>query len=121
MAFNTETLSAGAHTIAITARDGLGNVSTSTVTLTVHATTSGLTTAVNDGLTAGKITSSTVATQLKGYLTSAAAALALNNHASAKSYLTSFASLAQAQSGSTINAAYAALLVAWANDLIARL
>jgi len=120
-AFNTETLAAGTHTIVITAKDGLGNVSTTTITLTVHTTVAGLMTGVNDGVTAGKITSTSVATQLKSYLTSAQAALAAGNNTLAKSYLASFVSLVQQQSGVTINAAYAALLAGWANDLISRL
>jgi hypothetical protein len=48
-------------------------------------------------------------------------ALNAGNHTSAKSYLASFVSLVQSQSGVSITAAYAALLVSWANDLIARL
>jgi hypothetical protein len=120
-AFNTETLAAGTHTIVITARDGLGNVSQTTITIQVHATVAGLTKAVNDGVTAKKITSSTVSSQLLAYLTSAQNALNAGNHTSAKSYLASFVSLVTAQSGVTINAAYASLLIAWANDLIARL
>jgi len=121
VAFNTETLGAGTHTIVITARDGLGNVSTSTLTLTVHATVAGLTKAVNDGVSSAKITSSTTSSQLLSYLSSAQSALNANNHASAKAYLASFVSLVQAQSGLSINAAYAALLIGWAQDLIARL
>jgi hypothetical protein len=121
VAFNTETLAAGTHTIVITAKDGLGNVSTTTLTFTVHATIAGLTTAVNDGVTHSKILSSTVATQLKAYLSSAQSALTAGNHTSAKSYLASFVTYVQQQSGITINAAYAALLVGWAQDLIARL
>jgi hypothetical protein len=121
VAFNTETLGAGTHTIVITAKDGLANVSTTTITIQVHATVSGLTKAVNDGVTAARITSSTTSSQLLSYLSSAQAALNANNHASAKTYLASFVSLATAQSGVTINAAYAALLIGWANDLIARL
>jgi hypothetical protein len=121
VAFNTETFAAGTHTIVITAKDGLGNISTTTITLTVHATVAGLTTAVNDGVTHAQITSSSVATQLKSYLTSAQSALNANNHASAKTYLASFVSLVQAQSGISISAAYAALLVSWAQDLIGRL
>jgi hypothetical protein len=121
VAFNTETLGAGTHTIVITAKDGLGNVSTTTLTLTVHATVAGLTKAVNDGVSSAKITSSTTSSQLLSYLSSAQSALNANNHASAKTYLASFVSLAQAQSGVTINAAYAALLIGWAQDLIARL
>jgi hypothetical protein len=121
VAFNTETLAAGTHTIVITAKDGLGNVSTTTLTLTVHATIAGLTTAVNDGVTHSMILSSTVATQLKAYLSSAQSALTAGNHTLAKSYLASFVTYVQQQSGITINAAYAALLVGWAQDLISRL
>jgi len=121
MAFNTETLAAGTHTIVITAKDALGNVSTTTITLTVHATVAGLTTAVNDGVTASNITSGTVSSQLLSYLSSAQSALNAGNYTSAKSYLASFVTLVQAQSGVSINAAYAALLAGWANDLIGRL
>jgi hypothetical protein len=119
-AFNTETLTAGPHSIVITATDVLGNTSMTTITIQVHATVAGLTTAVTDGVTRAQITSA-AATQLNSYLSSAQAALTANNHTSAKTYLASFVTYAQAQSGTTINAAYAALLVAWANDLIARL
>jgi hypothetical protein len=121
VAFNTETLNPGAHTIVITAKDGLGNVSTTTITLTVHATVAGLTTSVNDGVTNKLITSTTTSSKLLSYLSSAQSALNAGDHTTAKSYLASFVSLAQAQSGVTINAVYAALLVAWANDLISRL
>jgi hypothetical protein len=121
VAFNTESLTPGAHTIVITATDGLGNVSTTIMSLTVHATVAGLTTAVNDGVTASRITSSAVATQLKAYLASAQSALNANNHALAKGYLASFVTYVQGQSASIVNAAYAALLVAWANDLYSRL
>ena len=121
VAFSTETLGAGTHTIVINAKDGLGNVSTTTITIQVHTTIGGLTKAVNDGATAAKITSSTTSSQLLSYLSSAQAALNANNHASAKTYLASFVSLVSAQSGVTINAAYAALLIGWANDLITRL
>jgi len=121
IAFNTETLAAGTHAIVITAKDGLGNVSQTTITIQVHATVAGLTKAVNDGVTAKKITSTTISSQLLSYLSSAQTALNAGNHTSAKNYLASFVSLVTAQSGVTINAAYASLLVAWANDLIARL
>jgi hypothetical protein len=121
VAFNTESLTAGAHAIVITAKDGLGNVSTTTITIQVHTTVAGLTKAVNDGVTAARITSTTTSSQLLSYLSSAQSALNANNHVLAKTYLASFVSLVQAQSGVTINAAYAALLVSWAQDLIGRL
>jgi hypothetical protein len=120
-AFNTETLAAGMHSIVITATDGLGNVSTKTVTLTVQTTIAGLQTAVNDGKSSTKITSSTTQTQLLSYLSTAQTALNASNHASAKTYLGSFVTYVQAQSGLTITAAYATLLAGWANDLIGRL
>jgi len=54
-------------------------------------------------------------------LASAQQALSAGNHAQAKSFLASFVSVVQGASGKTINAAYATLLVGWANDLISRL
>jgi len=120
-AFNTETLTAGTHTLVITATDALGNTAMTTITIQVHSTVGGLTKAVNDGVSSAKITSSATSSQLLSYLSSAQAALTANNHASATSYLASFVSLVTAQSGVTINAAYATLLIGWANDLIARL
>ncbi len=121
VSYSIEALSAGTHTIVITASDGLGNVSTTTLTITVHATVAGLTRAVNDGVTLSKITSSTTSSQLLSYLSSAQSALNANNHATAKTYLASFVSLVQAQSGLTMNAVYALLLIGWAQDLIGRL
>ena len=76
---------------------------------------------MNDGVTAAKITAGTTPSQLLSYLSSAQAALNANNRASAKSYLALFVTLATAQSGATINSAYAALLIGWANDLAGRL
>ena len=119
--YSLEALSAGTHTIVLTAKDGLGNVSTTTITATIHATVAGLTRAVSDGVVLSKITSSITSSQLLSYLSGAQTALNANNHASAKTYLASFVTLVQAQSGLTINAAYAVLLIGWTQDLIARL
>jgi len=47
--------------------------------------------------------------------------LLAGNHTSAKSYLATFVTQVQTGSGTTINSAYASLLVNWAQDLIARL
>jgi len=77
---------------------------------------------VNDGVKSSKITSSTVSLQLLSYLSSAQSALNAGNPTLAKSYLASFVTLVQQQNGlNTVNAAYAALLIGWANDLIGRL
>ncbi|HKN51963.1 MAG TPA: hypothetical protein VJX66_05650, partial [Amycolatopsis sp.] len=111
-------LAAGAHTIVITATDGLGNVSTTTITFQVHLTFGGLYSA-SGGTSA--ITSSATTSQLQSYVASAANAYIAGNRTLAQSYLASYVSYVQAQSGVTITAAYAALLVGWANDLSARL
>ncbi|HEX9364911.1 MAG TPA: hypothetical protein VGA47_14140, partial [Candidatus Dormibacteraeota bacterium] len=119
--FNTETLTAGTHTITISARDALGNSSTATVTFQVHATIGGLTAAVNDGVKSAKITSSVTSSKLLSLLSLAQAALNAGNVSQAKTYLSAFVSLCQQQSGKTIIAAYATSLINWSNDLIARL
>jgi Ca2+-binding RTX toxin-like protein len=119
--FNTETLTAGTHTITISARDALGNSSTATVTFQVHATVGGLTAAVNDGVKSGKITSSVTSSKLLTLLSLAQNALNAGNVSQAKTYLNSFISLCQQQSGKTITAAYATSLINWSSDLIARL
>ena len=67
------------------------------------------------------ITSSATTSQLQSYVASAANAYIAGNRTLAQSYLASYVSYVQAQSGVTITAAYAALLVGWANDLSARL
>jgi Ca2+-binding RTX toxin-like protein len=118
---NTETLVAGSHTITITAKDALGNVSTSTINFQVHATIAGLTTAVNDGVTNGQITSSVAASKLLSLLSLAQSALNAGNNAQAKTYLNAFVSVVQQYSGKGIATAYANLMIGWANDLISRL
>jgi len=107
-----DTLKAGTHTIVVMAVDGLGNTSSTTLTFTIHATVNGLINAVNDGAARGLITS-TEQSNLIWYLQKAVA----NN---ARIRLQQFVYEAQSQSGKTINAAYAALLVNWAQDLLAR-
>jgi hypothetical protein len=118
---NTESLTAGTHSLVITAVDGLGNVTTTTTTIIVMVWNAGLVRAVNDGVTNGLITSSATSSQLLSYLASAKAAVVALNNPLAKTYLASFISYVQAQSGLTINAAYATQLVGWANNLISRL
>ena len=67
------------------------------------------------------VSSTTTTSQLQSYIASAQAAYSAGNKALAQSYLASFVTYVQSQSGSTIKAAYAALLIGWARDLSARL
>jgi hypothetical protein len=117
---NLYTLGAGTHTLTIKATDGLGNVSTTTVTFQIHSTISGLINAVNYGGTSGYINSSTQSTLLS-ILNSAKAAQTAGNTASAKSYVNQFITQVQSAGSVKIAASYAALLVSWGQDLYARM
>ncbi|MGZ4396244.1 MAG: hypothetical protein ACXVZ2_12890, partial [Gaiellaceae bacterium] len=106
---NLDTLGVGAHTIVVTATDALGNVSSQTITFQIHATVTGLINAVNEGASRGLITASEAAV-LVSELQSA-----LKGN-SGKTKISQSLSMVQSASGGSINAAYAALLIAWAND-----
>ncbi|MGH2998422.1 MAG: beta strand repeat-containing protein, partial [Gaiellaceae bacterium] len=110
---DVDSLMAGTNTVSITVADKAGNVTTVTLTFQVHATLTGLVNAVNDGVARGYITQAT-ASSLISTLQSAMK----GNSAHAK--LPGFISAVQSASGKTINAAYATLLLSWANDLLSR-
>jgi hypothetical protein len=116
-AVNIDTLRAGAHTIVITSTDSLGNTSSLTVTVVVRATIPGMIRAVADGVARGLIASSLLANLVKS-LNSVTSA---NTSTSARNNLGSFINQVQSQSGKSIDAGYAALLVNWAQDLLTRL
>jgi hypothetical protein len=105
-------LNAGSHTIVVTSTDGLGNVSSMTITFQIHATVNGLIKAVNDGAARGYITANEQA-NLNWFLSKAVAP-------QTKQRLSQFISEANYQSGKAINATYAAHLVNWAQDLYNR-
>ena len=114
------TLNAGTHTIVVTAADGVGNVSTQTITFAVHATIGGLLNAVAYGR-ARALVSNQQQNQLTSILQSAQTALASGDSVTAKSRLNSFVAQVQSQSGTGIDATFAARLVNWTQDLIARI
>ena len=61
-------MTAGTHTVTISATDKAGNVSTMTLTFTIHATPQGLINAINDGAARGWISASfktTLITQMQ--------------------------------------------------------
>lgn len=110
-----DTLTAGAHSIVITAVDGLGNTSTKTVTFTIHATIAGLINAVNDGAARGLITPTEQSNLIKYYLQKAQAS------SSPKTFIGQFNWEVNYQSGKAIKASEATLLLSWGNDLYSRL
>jgi len=112
---NVDTLTVGLHTIKITAVDSVGNVSTLSITFTVAAqTVQGLMAAVTDGQARGLITAQE-AMVLQSQLTS------VTKGNSGRIKLQQFIYMVQGERGKSINAAYADLLVNWANDLMGRL
>ena len=117
-AINLYTLLAGAHTVTFTGTDKLGNVSTATTTIQLHATLAGLVNAVNNGYSLGYISSS-VKTALLATLASAQAALTGGNPTSEKAYLSTFVTQVNTNSNKITNS-YVTLLTSWANDLISR-
>jgi hypothetical protein len=108
-----DTLTAGTHTIVVTATDGLGNTTSKTLTFTIHATIQGLINAVNDGAARGLITPAEQAS-LVWYLQKALGSGAKHNFIGSFNYEVNY------QSGKAISAAEAALLLSWGTDLYAR-
>ncbi|HEY8761613.1 MAG TPA: hypothetical protein VIP52_11970 [Candidatus Dormibacteraeota bacterium] len=117
---DVDKLKAGTHTIVLTSTDQLGNSSSVTVTFQVHATVAGQINAVNKGAAAGLITS-VQQSKLTALLQIVQYYLNAGNTASAKSALNNYISWVQLNSGKSINAAYAALLINWAQHLYNRL
>ncbi len=51
---DVDVLTSGAHTVTITSRDNAGNVTTKTITFTIHATAKGILNTINDGAPAAR-------------------------------------------------------------------
>ncbi len=116
---DVDVLTAGSHTVTITAKDKAGNVTTTTITFTVHATPEGILKAIYDGYARGWVTAafeSTLVSQIQQVIK------AEPNHANMKAKLQQFISTVQ-YPGKTnpMTPAFQALLLNWANDLLARL
>ena len=119
VSISVDGLGAGTHVLVVTAQDTLGNTSSVSVTFQVHATAQGLINAFNDGVANGKIAGNQTAQMNK--LQAAQAAMQRGDRTSTRQALNAFVNQVQAQSGKSIDAAYATLLVSWANDLISRI
>lgn len=119
-ALDTATLSAGDHTLDISATDAAGNVTTQTLTLAVHATVAGLLAGVDYGAAQRYITSSTALTVLETALAKAQRAVSAHETAAAITDLKQFVG-DLTKYKKVIAPSYASLLAGWADDLIARL
>ena len=111
-----DTLTAGSHTIVITSTDKLGNASSKTLTFKIVPTAVGIRNAINDGAARGWITAAFQATLLA----------AINNVVGASggsgaTKLRGFISIVQGGTTAQLTAAYKALLLNWAADLLTRI
>jgi hypothetical protein len=115
---DVDVMTAGTHTVTVTARDNAGNVTTKTVTFTIHATPEGIQAAIYDGSSRGWTSASytsNLITQIQQVIK------AEPNHANMKAKLSQFISTVQNGTAAQISAAFKSLLLNWANDLYARL
>jgi hypothetical protein len=117
---DVDVMTSGAHTVTITSSDRAGNVTTKTITFTIHAAPQGIINAINDGVARGWVTASfasTLVSQMQQVVKAAAP-----NTANEKAKLQQFISTVQ-YPGKTnpMTTAFQTLLLNWANDLLARL
>ena len=110
-----DTLAAGSHTLVITSTDRLGNSSSLTLTFTIHPTAKGILAAINDGAARGFMTAAEKTT-LVNAINSVIGAAGGSVTPKLKSFISTVTSATTAQ----LTAAFKALLLSWANDLLAR-
>ena len=115
---NTSLLAAGNHTVTITAIDAAGNLTTKSITFAIHPSAQGLLNALNAATTAQ--ISASFKSSLVSQMNKVVSQLGKGN--SAHTALNGFISMVQGGTvPSQITAAYKALLLSWANDLLPRI
>jgi hypothetical protein len=112
---DVDTLAAGSHTLVITSTDRLGNVSSLTLTFSIHPTAKGILAAINDGAARGFMTAAEKTTLVN----------AINNvigapGGSVSPKLRGFISQVQSAPAAQLTPAFQVLLLSWANDLLSR-
>ena len=115
-AIDVDVLTAGVHTVWITARDRAGNVTTISLTFTIVPTAQGIRNAIDDGARRGWISlsfQSSLDTQIDQVIKAL-----WSSSANAKAKLRQFISTVEHAPSGGITAAYEALLLNWANDLL---
>ena len=111
-----DSLIAGTHTVTVTQRDALGNVSTKAISFTIRATAKGILNAINDGAARGFMTAAEKTT-----LTNAINNVINANGGGAPTKMRGFISQLQSATAAQLNAAYKTLLLNWANDAYSRM
>jgi hypothetical protein len=111
-----DSLTAGTHTITVTATDAAGNVTAINLTLVIRPTAKGILAAINDGAARGWMTAAE-----KTSLVSAINNVIGAGGASGQAKLRQFISAVQYPPAGQLNAVFQALLLSWANDLLTRI
>ncbi len=115
----TFVLGPGVHVLTITARDHLGHEASAAVSFRVRATAASLRTNVVNAGTSGTISDPAVLQGLLDKLDAAAQSHLKGKHAAEWKQLEAFVLQVEAQSGQGIDPALAALLIAYAKDIVA--
>jgi hypothetical protein len=108
-----DSLTAGLHTVTVTATDAAGNLTTVTLTFTIRPTAKGILAAINDGFARGYMTAAE-----KTMLVNAINTVIGANNVGPK--LRGFISQVQSSTAAQLNPLFQALLLSWANDLLSR-
>jgi hypothetical protein len=114
---DVDVLTAGVHTVVITSKDRAGNSTTISLTFTIHPTAQGIINAINDGAARGWITASFAATLVSQMQQVIKAGNAANTRTKIKQFIST---VQYSGAPGAITAAFQALLLNWANDLLAR-
>jgi len=112
-------LSLGSHTFTVAAVDNVGNSTSRSVTFTIIVTAQSIIDDVNQFQDSGDITKHGIANSLIAKLNAAAAARSRGNCATAANIYGAFINEINAQTGKSISATAAAIMIADANYLIA--
>jgi hypothetical protein len=120
---DVDLLTAGVHTVTLTAADLAGNLTTVSLTFTIKVTAPGLKAALADGLARGWVPGTaafqaTLTSQLQAVVDAASKP---GNGNTAAVRLRSFISTVTGATSAQITTAFRALLLSWSNDLLTRL
>ena len=113
-------LSAGTHTIVVSAEDNVGNASSKTIVFEVHATAESLGKNLDRAFSLGLIDKQGIYNSLSAKVDQAFKKHVAGQHHVEWNVLGAFVNELEAQSGKAVDAATAARFIGYANDLIAR-
>jgi cytochrome c len=115
-AIDLDSLTAGAHTVTVTATDAAGNVTAISLVFTIRPTAKSILAAINDGFARGWMTAAEKTTLVNAINNVIGA-----NGGSGNAKLRGFISQVQSATAVQLVPAFQTLLLKWANDLLPRI